>query len=167
MLSIRELYEYSRKVRRRFAEKLVELPWEEVCKNREASHHSVRNILIHMIDNEDWIVNWAIFERTKEYSPKRKPEDYTSMQMILHHLDEVEAKTKDYLQKVDENELQRRVDFLLKLSGKTFNLSVEECLFQSFTEQLYHLGELIALMWQDSIEPPQMQWFYNNPREGN
>jgi len=53
----------------------------------------------------------------------------------------------------------------LYLQGKTFNLSVEECLFQSFTEQLYHMGELIALPWQENIEPPRMQWFWNNPRD--
>ncbi len=126
----------------------------------------MRNILIHMIDNEDWIVNWAIFEKTREYSPEKKPDDYTSMEMIVGHLDEVEARTKAYFQKLDERELQRKVNFLLRSSGKTFNLSVEECLFQSFTEQLYHLGELIALLWQDNLEPPQMQWFHNNPRKG-
>jgi hypothetical protein len=26
------------------------------------------------------------------------------------------------------------------------------------------MGELIALLWQEDIEPPKMQWFFNNPR---
>jgi hypothetical protein len=26
------------------------------------------------------------------------------------------------------------------------------------------MGELIALLWQEDIEPPRMQWFWNNPR---
>lgn len=84
--------------------------------------------------------------------------------MLLEHLNEVEKKTKSYLQQVDDSELKRRVKFTLS-SGEVFDLSVEECLFQSFTEQLYHIGELIALMWQDDIEPPRMQWFWNNPTE--
>ena len=46
----------------------------------------------------------------------------------------------------------------------SFDLSAEECIIQSFTEQLYHMGELIALLWQEDIEPPKMQWFFNNPR---
>jgi uncharacterized damage-inducible protein DinB len=33
-------------------------------------------------------------------------------------------------------------------------MTVEESLFQTFTEQLYHLGEMIALLWQDGVEPP-------------
>jgi hypothetical protein len=56
--------------------------------------------------------------------------------MLLEHLDEVEKKTKSYIQHADESELKRRVRFMLS-SGQVFDLSVEECLFQSFPEKLY------------------------------
>ena len=162
MMEIRELFTYSATVRSKFANKLAELPKDIVEKNREASFYSMRNILLHIIDNEDWIVNYAIFEKTKEYK-RRKWEEYTSMEMVLEHLREVEKKTREYFSRADEVELKRQVKFELS-SGKTYDLTVEECLFQSFTEQLYHLGELIALMWQENIEPPTMQWFNNNTR---
>jgi uncharacterized damage-inducible protein DinB len=84
--------------------------------------------------------------------------------MVIEHMHDVESNTREYLARADSSELGRRVVFELS-SGKTFDLTVEECLFQSFTEQLYHIGELIALLWQENIEPPTMQWFYNNPRE--
>ncbi len=150
-------------MRKRFVDKLAELNWEEVDKNREASFYSVKNILIHMIDNEDWIVNSVIPGGQNEYS-RRKSAEYTDLTMVLNHLARVESRTDGFLQRADEAELKRRVNFVIS-SGQTFNLSVEECLFQSFTEQLYHLGELIALMWQDNVEPPKMQWFWNNPRQ--
>ncbi|MGO9643272.1 MAG: DinB family protein [Candidatus Bathyarchaeia archaeon] len=162
VLTIQELFEYSRRVRYSFATKLSELQWEQVEKNREASFYSMKNILIHMIDNEDWIVNWVIPGKLNKYS-RRKSEEYTNMNQVLEHLGEVEERTKLFLQNIDERELNRKVNFVLS-SGKTFDLSVEECLFQSFTEQLYHLGELIALLWQENVEPPKMQWFWNNPR---
>lgn len=158
-----EMYEYSSRVRRKFLQKLAELPWEEVVKNREASYYSMKNILIHIIDNEDWIVNWVVRNKATEYKKARKSEDYTSIQMLREHLDEVERKTKTYLDRADKEELARRVNFTLS-SGQIFDLSVEESLFQSFTEQLYHIGELIALLWEQNIEPPTMQWFHNNPR---
>ena len=163
MMSIPELYEYSSHVHRRFANKLAEQPWEEVTKNREASFYSMRNILIHMIDNEDWIVNWVIHDRGTEYKRALRSEEYISMQMVRGHLDEVEKKTRAYLEKADAKEMERRAKFTTS-SGTSFDLSVEESLFQSFTEQLYHMGELIALLWQEDIEPPRMQWFWNNPR---
>ncbi len=162
MLSINEMYEYSSRVRRKFLQKLAELPWEEVAKNREASYYSMKNIMIHIIDNEDWIVNWVIHNRATEYM-RAKSEAYTSIQMIGEHLEEVERKTKTYLERADKEVLEKRVNFTLS-SGRTFDLSVEESLFQSFTEQLFHIGELIALLWQQNIEPPTMQYFYNNPR---
>jgi uncharacterized damage-inducible protein DinB len=154
------LYNYSAKVRRRFADKLAELSWESVQKNREASYYSMKNILVHMIDNEDWIINWVIKGRPREYKRERKSEEYTDMKMVLGHLDQVESKTRSYLSSVDKAELSRHVEFVLQ-SGESFDMSVEECLFQTFTEQLYHLGELIALLWQEDVEPPKMQWFYN------
>ena len=86
------------------------------------------------------------------------------MQMITDHLDEVEKKTSFYLKNIEKDELERKVKFNVS-TGDTFDLSVEESLFQSFTEQLYHIGELITLLWQIDVEPPKMQWFWNNPRQ--
>ena len=140
------------------------MPWDEISKNREASFYSMKNVLLHMIDNEDWIVNWVIHNKSQEYKRNKESSDeYRDMSQVLAHLDQVEAGTKKYLSTATEEELKRHVNFLLR-SGKVFDLSVEEALFQSFTEQLYHLGEIIALLWQDNIEPPPMQWFWNNPR---
>ncbi len=163
ILTIRELHDYSSRVRRRFVNRLADLPWEDLEKNREASFYSIKNILLHIIDNEDWIVNWVVPGRSTQYT-RQKSAEYTQMAMLVEHLDEVEKKTKLYIDRADDAELERRVNFTLS-SGQVFDLSVEECLFQSFTEQLYHLGELIALMWQSNIEPPRMQWFWNNPRQ--
>ena len=162
MFDVKELYQYSSTVRRKFLEKLESLPWESVTKNREASYYSMKDIMLHMIDNEDMIVSWQVPGRGAEYKRERDWGEYTDMRMIRKHMDEVEEKTKAYLDRADEKELRRRVKFTVK-SG-TFDLSVEECLLQSFTEQLYHMGELIALLWQEDIEPPRMQWFRNNPR---
>jgi uncharacterized damage-inducible protein DinB len=162
MFTIHELHEYSDRVRTNFANKLTELPWSEVEKNREASFNSMKNILLHMIDNEEWMVNWVIRNKSKDYV-RKKSEEYTSMKMILDHLEEVEDRSRQYFAKLDDGELSRGVK-LTTSAGQTFDLSVEECLFQSFTEQMYHLGELIALLWQDNVEPPKMQWFWNNPR---
>jgi uncharacterized damage-inducible protein DinB len=154
------LYNYSARVRRKFVIKLAELPWEKTQQNREASFHSMKNIVIHMIDNEDWIVNWVIRDRARDYKRERKSEEYTSMKMVTDHMDQVEAKTREYLARLNRDELSRHVNFVLQ-SGESFDMTVEECLFQTFTEQLYHMGELIALLWQENIEPPKMQWFHN------
>ena len=162
MFSISELHQFSSSVRGKFASKLSELPWSEVEKNREASFYSMKNILLHIIDNEDWMVNWVIRNRQQDYV-RRKWEEYASMKMVLDHLAEIEERSRGYFAGLNEDELNRKVNFTTA-AGQVFNLTVEECLLQSFTEQLYHLGELIALLWQINVEPPKMQWFWNNPR---
>ena len=164
MLSVGELYRYSSIVRRRFADKLAQLSWDEVNENREASYYSMKNILVHMIDNEDWIVNWVIPDKATEYKRKRRSSEYLDMKMVTDHLQDVESKTMKYLGNAREEDLQMKTKLVIT-SGDTFQLSVEECLIQTFTEQLYHIGELIALLWQKDIEPPKMQWFWNNPRD--
>jgi uncharacterized damage-inducible protein DinB len=131
-------------------------------KNREASFSSMKGILVHMIDNEDWIVNGVIHNKSKEYA-RRESDEFTSMKMILDYLEEVGERSRRYFTRLNDDELARRVK-LITSAGQTFGLTVEECLIQSFTEQLYHMGELIALLWQDNVEPPKMQWFWNNPR---
>jgi uncharacterized damage-inducible protein DinB len=85
------------------------------------------------------------------------------MAAVVNHLYEVEKLTRAYLKGLTQQDFEKRVDFVLS-SGRTFDLSIEECLLQSFTEQLYHMGELVALLWQENVEPPRMQWFWNNPR---
>ena len=162
LFEIIELYEYSSRVRRSFVRKLAELPLDTVSKNRDASFYSMKNVMLHMIDNEDWIVNWVIPGKSQAYT-RKKWEEYADMEAVSEHLNAVENGTRAYLRGLTKDDLGRQVAFVLS-SGPTFNLSVEECLFQSFTEQLYHLGELIALLWQDNVEPPKMQWFWNNPR---
>lgn len=161
-LSITELYEYASAVRRRFLDRLAELPWEAVERNREASHYSMKNILVHMIQNEEWMVNWVIQGKSTQYvwAPYKT---FTDIGSVRVKLEDVEKRTRGYLRGATAEELTRRVALVLN-SGERFELTVEECLFQSFIEQIFHLGELIALLWQDDIEPPKMQWFYTNPR---
>ena len=163
MFTIQELHEYSSRVRKSFASKLAELPWSEVEKNRESSFYSMKGILVHILENEDWMVNGVVHNKSKEY-PRRKPDEFTSMKMVLDYLNQVEERSRRFFATLNDDVLAKRVK-LVTAAGQTFDLAVEECLFQSFTEQLYHIGELISLFWQDNIEPPKMQWFWNNPRK--
>jgi len=163
MFTIQELYCYSSVVRRKFVRKLVRFPERTLLKNREASFHSIRNILVHMIYVEDWLVNSAILGKKGGY---REPNfDSFDIPKVISYLDQVESNTKNFLKAAKEKELRRKIKLRFSPRQKRpYNLTVEECLVQSFTEQLYHIGELITLMWQENIKPPDMQWFSNNPR---
>ena len=36
--------------------------------------------------------------------------------------------------------------------------TAEDVLIHVFEEEIHHRGELIALLWQMGVEPPQMGW---------
>jgi uncharacterized damage-inducible protein DinB len=164
MFTIQELYSYSSAVRRKFVRRLAGLPKALSLKNREASFHSIRNILVHMIYVEDWLVNSAILGRRGEYR-ELDFESFDTMKKVINYLDTIESKTTIFLKNAKEKDLRRPMKLRFSPSQKrAYNLTVEECLLQSITEQLYHTGELIALMWQENIKPPNMEWFSNNPR---
>ena len=101
MFTIKELHLYSSTVRRAFLEKLASLPWEVVTKNREASYYSMKDIMLHMIDNEEMIVSGQILKNKPLTTPASKStvvqgtrdwDEYRDMQMVREHLDEVEKK---------------------------------------------------------------------------
>ena len=94
----------------------------------------MKNILIHMIDNEDWIVNWVIPGKSNKYS-RRKSEEYTNMSMVLEHLAEVEERTKLFLQNVNEHELNRKVNFVLLLDELTPRCSLERDIMPRLAER--------------------------------
>jgi len=164
MFTIQELYFYAATVRRKFAKKLTGLPTSISLKNKEANFHSMKNILVHMIYVEDWLVNSAILRRGKA-SYKEPNFNSFDIQRAMNYLDDVESNTKAFLKQARENDLRRKIN--LRFSPRQeipYNMTVEECLLQAITEQLYHIGELIGFMWQEDIRPPNMQWFLNNPR---
>jgi uncharacterized damage-inducible protein DinB len=123
----------------------------------------MKNIMIHMIYVEDWLLSSAILGQGRDYREKNF-RAFSDMRTVLSYLDKVEATTRAYLKNVSERELARKVRLQFSPRGAVYDMSVEECLYQSVTEQLYHLGELIALLWQENIRPPSMEWFSNNPR---
>jgi uncharacterized damage-inducible protein DinB len=137
-LGILEQLAYAIRVRRRFLERMRGLPWEEVVKNREASFYSMKNIMLHMVDNEDWIINWVIQDKSTMHR-RRKWEEYPSFESVEQHMNEVEETANGHLSALGPDELRRHVRLVLG-NGESFDLSVEECLLQAFTEQMFHMG---------------------------
>jgi len=150
-LRIQEIYSHAATVRRKFAKKLATLPTQTVTKDNEASFHSMKNIMIHMIYVEDWLLSSAILGRGRNYREKNF-ESFQDMSAVLSYLDKVEVVTRAYLKNVSEHELRRKVKLQFSPQGAAYDMSVEECLYQSITEQLYHLGELIALLQSCNLQ---------------
>jgi len=113
-----ELVRYNHAARRTYLQALGKLPWEEVVKPRGASYDSMRDIFIHLTLVEVRMVHYMIpgrmgdwveepFDQFKEFVQGYGR--FKDIDMIRRLVEEVEAKTEEYLKKLTPEELQREV----------------------------------------------------------
>jgi uncharacterized damage-inducible protein DinB len=146
-----KMLEYSQFLRHNYLETLSKLPWEEVVKDRGASFPSLRDIFLHIVFVVDAYINYALQGNTNY--PSIDYNEYDSIEKIKKYMEQVEAKANAYLSKVTPEELARNIEIKQK-DGSILYVTVEEMLLDFFQEETHHRGELIALLWQDDVEPP-------------
>ena len=148
------LIQYTHAVRRKYLKMLGELPWDEVVKDRGASHPSIRDIFLHALDAEDLMINYIVKCKNEKWVSQdcRK---FLNIHQIEGRVDDVEKDVDAYLKKLTKRELDRKVALPWRPS---FLSRVEDVLINVAIEDAYHMGELIALMWQFDKEPPLLSW---------
>ncbi len=145
---VAQLFAYMADLRRRFLAKFREVGWEEVNRNREATHHSMRNIFVHMLDVEDSYLREAILGHSVE---EADPEDFPSFDALEAYDREVAQRATEFFSSLEPDDLGRAVRVPWWRGRET---SVEPVLLHAFLDEMAHLGELICLMWQMDVEPP-------------
>ena len=150
-----KLLEYNQELRYRYLDKLSELPWEEVVKDRGASFPSLRDIYLHCIICVDGIVN-NILQGVPSF-PRINYDDYESIEKIRQYVDQVESEANKYLSKITPEELSRKIE-RKRRDGSSNRATVEDYLIHLFQEEIHHIGELIALLWQMGVSPPHIGW---------
>ena len=156
LVDVRSLLEYNAEVRRRYFTTLTKLPWGEFVKNREASWHSMRNILIHTLGAID---HWLDFLQDEKRRLRRDFDDYKSIEDVQAYMDHVEERMRNYLSSLTSEQLNRKYN-VTNDAGQKIEITAEDVLVHVFEEEVHHRGELIALLWQVGVEPPLMGWKY-------
>lgn len=152
------IFEYNKKVLHAFYGKLSSLPWELVARNMETSHHSMKNIFVHVLVVYDgWM--YRNTDEMKKDVPWQdyKGENYYSMKDVGSFMERVLKNVDSLLVNLTEEKLSSSV------KAPWFDVSMKLCdaMMQVTFEQAHHIGEIIAMMWQRNIEPPDMTWFDN------
>jgi uncharacterized damage-inducible protein DinB len=154
MVGVRELLEYNHVVRHRYFESLVKLSWDEFTKNREASFNSIRNIFVHTLGAIDY---WLDFLGKENLRSERKFDEYRAFDDVRAYMERVEKRMNDYLQSLSSEGLKKKY----RVTGedhKVTKITAEDILIHVFEEEVHHRGELIALLWQIGVDPPEMGW---------
>ena len=154
MVDVRELLEYNHVVRRRYFESIAKLSWNEFTKNREASFNSIRNIFVHTLGAVDY---WLDFLQKENLHSKREFDEYRTFDEVRTYMEHVEKRMNDYLHSLPSEGLKRKYTVTGE-DHKATRITAEDVLIHVFEEEIHHRGELIALLWQMGIDPPEMGW---------
>ena len=151
----RSIYQYNWQVLRDYGEALAKLPREELIKNREATHGSMKNIFHHILSVHDGWLNVAAQGTSADPAMREKDfDEVPSMDPLRAYLEKIIAKEASFLASLRDKDLGRRV----KPEWKERSHQLQNALMQVTFEQAHHIGELIALFWQIDVEPPEMTW---------
>jgi len=154
MIDVKKLVLYNESVRHRYFEALSRLPWKEFVKNREASFHSLRNIFIHTLDAIDY---WLDFLQKENLHTHRKFDQYHTFQDVETYMEHVETRTHKYFNSLPTGRLKKKYE-ITSDTNEPVEITAEDVLIHVFEEEVHHRGELIALLWQMNVQPPQMGW---------
>lgn len=157
----RKLFRYNRAVMDAYARKLERLPWAVVSKDREATYHSMAGVFKHLVGVYDgWLCYVVQGQRLDDAMASRSWDSLTSMKEIRAYHEAVWESVDRFLAKMTDADLRRKV----RAPWQPKACSLEDALCQVTFEQAHHLGEIIAMLWQEDIRPPEMTWLWTNWR---
>jgi len=151
----RAMYRYNWRVLRDYCDGLSTLPPEAVEKDREATYGSMKNIFHHILSVHDGWLN--VTAQGASADPGMREKDFDEVRSIAElreYMAKIIAKEERFLGKLAEKDLDRGV----QPEWKARPHALRDALLQVTFEQAHHLGELIALFWQQDVEPPEMTW---------
>ena len=152
MVEVSLLLEYNHVVRHRYFETLGKLSWVEFTRNREASFNSFRNIFVHTLGAIDY---WLDFLNREELRSERKFDEYRTFDDVRAYMEQVEKRMNDYLRSLSAEGLKKTYTVTGE-DHKITEITAEDVLVHMFEEEVHHRGELIALLWQIGVDPPEM-----------
>jgi uncharacterized damage-inducible protein DinB len=82
---------------------------------------------------------------------------YQTWESIEEYNPKVTSKVDKYLFNIEQEDLDKKVQ-RVNNDGVRRTSMVKDVLIHVVTEELHHRGEMIAILWQMDIQPPDMGW---------
>ncbi len=151
----RRLLSYDRLAFGSFERSLRRAGWKFATAPRETGHPSLKDTLVHILNvHEAWLVaaaqnRWEVFE-----AAGRRPKEVQSFSALAAYRRRVWEAVDPLVARLTEARLDRRV----KVPWMPGRYTLLDGIFQASFEEAHHLGEVIAVYWQQDRVPPQMMW---------
>ena len=154
---IKELFTYNHTVRQSYLDEFQkEIPWQEMIRNHDTAWLSLKDTLLHMIWVEDTWINYSI----RDLEDPNRPFNYSKYQTwnsIIEYNSRIVSKVDEYLSNIKMSDLDKKVcrtnnDGIRRMS------KIKDVLIHVMIEEIHHRGEMIAILWQMNMQPPDMGW---------
>jgi len=156
---VRRTFRFNRAVLEGFEGKLRRLPWRVVAKDCEVTWHSMAGVYHHVLGVYDGWLNYVAQGRSADETMlMQRWSSLTSMNELVAYRMAVWEGIDRLLAGLTPARLQRKV----KAPWQPKACTLADAFAQCTLEQAYHLGEIIAMLWQEDIEPPAMGWLETN-----
>ena len=149
------MFRFNLRVREALFDRLAEWP-EEFERNAEISFYSIRDTLFHVLRTEDYWVNDFLTDDGRMVKSRAK-EDLHSVQDLLQLWNRVSDRTEEFIQSLRPGELAEIRE--RPLGERRVRKTVEEYLFTFMIHEVYHKGEVLAVLWQGDHEPPPVDYW--------
>jgi uncharacterized damage-inducible protein DinB len=151
---VRRLYVYNWKVYDAYLARLERLPWRLATRDLGSGHLSMKDTMVHILNVHDAWINYVVPGRVGELARAkgRQPSEIRSWAELREYRDRVRMGLDPFLGRLRPSDLRRAV----RAPWMPGRYTLEDVFYQTTFEQAHHLGEIIALLWQREIEPPDM-----------
>ncbi len=157
LIDFKELFTYNHTVRHNYIDTFQKtLSWDQMIKNHETGWLSLKDTLLHIIWAEDSWINYSI-QGLKDPNRPFPYSNYNSWQAIEEYNSKVISNVDNYLSTLTAESLCKPVS-RINNDGLQRTTTAKEVLIHVFTEEMHHRGEIIAILWQMDIQPPDMGW---------
>ena len=162
--AIRDWYAYNTFVRRRYLRFLQRLPKGVITKGKEASFPSILEIFTHVLD-----VYKSTLKGFYETGKDTELLEHISLKEMMQEEEEMDAYLSGLMQRLTPFDLESPFVYSYgqgKIKRKRRGILVD-VLWHLVEEELQHLGEINALLFQENIDPPVTSWLYWKKHQSN
>src|SRR5574341_974637 len=149
-MDYREFYNLNLNVRERLLKFLEEVPFEKLKVESGLGYSSVRNLLAHIQETENWWVKGVLKgEPYQDYVFS----DFNSMEDFRKTWRKLQKETLDYVE-AHLNNLKDRITRSIR--GKTYEFQIQKVLMHVLTHEFHHRGQICLLLRQAGFTPPDV-----------
>lgn len=147
--AIRKMFEHVGSSREKLFGAVKKIDGESFL-GREKGTSSIRDLLVHLMDTEDyWVGSVIMGERRQKFSPEK----YEDAVGLKNDWDGIRERTRNLFSNLSEQSLaeKRTVEWDRELS-----VDVERILWHLIAHELHHTGQICLLVREAGHEPPEV-----------